>query len=114
MRLVYVLILLSAFISVSSLAGDLVVDGKITKVGSTNWNERVFYIIIEGGSGPCANKAINFPEEFSQSTVAYAQAHSMAMMAFIHNKKVRVYNYGNKTFKNNDICTGANFIDIYN
>lgn len=97
-----------------SYASYLVVDATINKVGSTNWNERVFYVVLSGGKGPCAGKAVNFPEDYSQSTAAYALSHSMAMTAFLHNKKVRIYNYGNKKFKNDSICTGASFIEIYN
>ena len=107
-------IVLVLLMSKFAYGGDLVEGATITKIGSTNWNERVFYVILSGGTGICANKAVNFPEDFSQSTVAYAQAQSLAVTAFIHNKKVRIHNYGDKIYKNGDVCTGASFIELSN
>lgn len=104
------LLLLFAF---SSNAVELAKGAKIIKIGSTNWNEKVFYVVLSGGVGPCANSAVNFPEVYSQSTVAYAQSHSLAVTAFLHNKTVRIYNYGSRKFKNDDVCTGASLIEIY-
>ena len=95
------------------MADYLVQDAKITKIGSTNWNKKVFYIVLQGGTGTCANASIHFPEEYAQSIVAYAQMHSMAVMAYIHNKRITVYNYGNRTFENDNVCTGGSSISIY-
>lgn len=101
-------------LSQSLFAGVIATGVIITKVGSTNWNEKVFTVTLSGGSGVCAGDVISFPEEYAQSTVAYAQAHSMAMTAFIHNKKVIISNFDNRKYKNNTTCTGANSIEIYN
>jgi hypothetical protein len=108
------LIFIIGMVSISSYAGDLINGAKIIKVGSSNWNKKVFYVTLSGGTGPCKNVNVSFPEEYSQSTVAYAQSQSLAVTAFIHNKDVRIYNYGNKAFANDDICTGASLIEISN
>lgn len=105
-------VLFLLFFSVFVNAGFLVTGAKITKVGSTNWDKKVFYIEFSGGAGPCANGSANFPEEYAQSIVAYAQMHGMAMSAFLHDKTVNVYNYGDRAYSGGNVCTGANSISI--
>ena len=108
-------ILLTLAISIlfnTASAENLVEGAKITAIGSTNWNQKVFYVRLEGGTGPCAGKSVNFPEEYSQSTISYAQTHSMAMTALLHNLNVSIHNYDERKFKNEDICTGANLIEV--
>lgn len=90
----------------------LVENATISEIGSTNWNKRVFFVRLEGGDGPCSGKVVNFPEDYSQSSIAYAQSHSMAMMAFMHGYKVKLYNYGERTFNSDSICSGASFIKL--
>ena len=96
----------------NAFAENLVENAKITAVGSTNWNEKVFYVRLQGGTGPCAGKSVNFPEEYAQSVISFAQTHGMAMTALLHNLSVSIHNYGERTFKNEDICTGANLIEV--
>ena len=97
-----------------SHALNLVDNAKIVKIGSSNWNKKAFYVVLSGGTGPCANLSVSFPEEFSQSTVAYAQSQALALTAFIHNKTVSIHNYGNKEFVEGNICTGGSLIEISN
>jgi len=98
-------------LSVNSFAGYLVKDASVTRVSSTNWDEKVFTVSISGGTGDCLS-SVTFPEEYSQSTVAYSLSFSMAMSAYLHNKKITVYNYGDKEYQGNK-CHGANFIEIH-
>lgn len=106
------IVLLSTF-SLHVSAQYLVKDATVTKVGSANWDEKVFYIVVEGGSGTCANATINFPEEYAHSIVAYAQMQNIALLAYLNQKRVSVYNYGAREYKKDDVCTGANQIAIY-
>lgn len=108
-----IVIILSFLAMGNAFSQELVKDAKIIKIGSTNWDKKVFYLQVEGGTGPCANTPINFPEVYAQSTIAYAQMHAMAMTAFIHGKRISIYNYDDKKFANDSICTGANAITIY-
>lgn len=102
------LAIVTSCISFASLSADLVVDGKIAKIGSTNSNVDTFFVVIEGGNGPCANLTIDFPAALAQSTEAFRREFSLATTAFVSGKKVRIYSYeGNE-------CTKANFISIYN
>lgn len=111
MRKIYLLVV-TFFISSNLLAGYLIENAKIVKVGSTNWNDKVFFVQIRGGSGLCEGKTIVFPQSYAQSQIAYNQMHSMVVTAFVANETVSIYNYSDRKYRNGDRCTGANRIDL--
>jgi len=107
-----ILILNSIIFSQLSFSGYLIQNTKIVKVGSTNWNEKVFFIQTKGGTGDCFGKTIVFPESYAQSLTAYNQMHSMVVTAFVAGEVISVYNYSDRKYKNGDKCTGANRISL--
>ena len=107
MKKIFTILFLS-LISFYGVAGDLIVDAKITKVGSTNNNSNVFFVTTEGGTGPCVGLTIDFPAAVAQSPEAFSREFSLAIAAFTANKRVRIYSYDG-----ND-CKQANFIAMYN
>ena len=108
----FIIFLSLTFISNTAWSLNLVEGAKIKSIISTNWNEKVFTVVLEGGTGVCANGTLVFPEEYSQSTVAYSLTFSMAMSAYIHNKRISAHNYNDRKYKNDDVCTGASLLSI--
>ena len=88
-------------------------DATVTQISNTNWNEKTFTVTHSGGTGVCAGIAVSFPEEYSQSAIAYSLSFSIAMSAYLHDKKINVYNYGDKSL-HGSVCHGANLIEIHN
>jgi hypothetical protein len=102
-----ILLLSLLMCSNSGISGELVSGATIYEVASSSSNKDVFYIKLSGGTGPCANKSVEFPSSKSQSKESYNQAFSIALAALSSGKKIRVHNYEDAS------CLGANFIGIY-
>lgn len=93
-------------ISNTSLAGELVKEATVSKLGNTSNGSPDFYVRVTGGSGVCANSLIKFPESKKASDDSNHQAMSIALTALAIGKKVRIVNF------EDDHCHGANFIEI--
>ena len=99
-------------VSNSAFSDYLLKNATVTRITSTNWNEKTFTVTHSGGTGVCAGSGVSFPEEYSQSAIAYSLSFSTAMSAYLHGKKIDVYNYGDKSL-HGSVCHGASFIEIH-
>lgn len=86
----YLIILL---IALPANAAWLVDGAKIVEISNTVNNLDVFYIITEGGTGPCANTQIRFPLSHATSEKIYDRAFSMALAAYASDSRIKVYDY---------------------
>ena len=93
-------------LSLHGVAGELIRDATVTEVNNNSSNGADFSIRTAGGTGICTGELIAFPEVKSQSEASTNQAFSIALAAFMSQKKVRVHNY------DDDHCRGASFIAI--
>ena len=94
--------------SLSSYAGVLVTGATIGRVSNTASNQDIFYIIVVGGTGPCANSKIRFPLSEAGSEKIYDRAFSMALTAYASGSKIEVVDYDDPVD-----CYGAESIHVY-
>lgn|SRR5690606_23116595 len=99
-------ILLALWVSGVCNAGNLVVNGRITKVTNTYFNEASFAITVVGGSNNLCPGVITFPLSAAANADAHNRAYAAALLALTTGQPVRVYNY------NGNSCDQASFIEI--
>lgn len=102
----YILMIL-VFICVPSLAGELVKDTQIIRIGtSSNGVSDDFFITTSGGVGVCANKHIIFKFSNAPSDGFFNRLYSTALVAYSAGEKnVRVVGL-------DDACTSGSYIDL--
>jgi len=105
----YISILLFFLLSTQAVAGWIVTNAKIKEVSSAIGTEEAFFIIIDGGSGLCADNQINFSMTHIGSEKKYDRAFSIALAAYMSNQKIKVYDYNDGT----DDCSNADSIRVY-
>jgi hypothetical protein len=89
---------LSTLWAASVDAGDLVIDGTVTKVANTSSNLTNFAILVSGGSlNICAPGWINFPVSAAADVEVHKRAYANALLALATGARVRVHNYAGST-----------------
>ncbi|BDU40260.1 conserved exported hypothetical protein [Vibrio nigripulchritudo MADA3029] len=103
------LITIALFVFASSANGAgtyIVKDATITSVANTSGNGDNFTVWVEGGTGVCANKSINFPRTATSSNEIFSRAYSTALTAFASGHKVWIHDYAGAS------CTNAAYIRV--
>ncbi|WP_325892443.1 DUF5992 family protein [Grimontia sp. NTOU-MAR1] len=90
-----------------SHAEYIVKDAIITSIANTNSNGENFTVWVEGGSGPCTDRAVTFPRRAVSSNEIHARAYSAALSALSTNHKVDIYDYSGSN------CGNASYIRLH-
>ena len=90
----------------SASAGYIASGAVITSIANTAGNQKNFSITVTGGTGPCSETVIVFPEVDAADAKAHQRAYAAALLAFTTGARVSIYNYLDEG------CMRASFIQV--
>jgi hypothetical protein len=105
----YISILIFIIFTQPAIAGWLVTNAKIKEVASAIGTQEAFFIVLDGGSGMCADKQIVFSMNHIGSEKKYDRAFSIALAAYMSDQKIKIYDYNDGI----DDCSNADSIRVY-
>ena len=88
--------------------GVLANNSKIETIANISSDNDGLYLTLVGGTGDCAGKTVFFKKENqpNESIEALNRAVSLAMLAFVSDMYVQIYNY------DDDDCNGVSYIRV--
>lgn len=94
--------------SLAQAAGGYLVTGAtVSNVFNTSANLPQFAITVAGGTGPCANTTIVFPQSSAPDADTFKRAYAQVLLALTNGMHINVYNFTDVT------CNFASYINLY-
>jgi hypothetical protein len=104
------LLLAAALLTASGFAfgaGGYVVQGaQVKTVGNTSGNGPNFWIVTNGGTGPCINQGIYFNQASAGDVATFNRGYKLLLLAMTTGQKVNIYNYVDTS------CTNAVEVEL--